>query len=44
LKLILRIYQYDESTNCIIIERVLGSIADFIEEYNNLRNYVFDEL
>ena len=44
LKVIVRIYEFDKETNCIVVERISGSAADFIEEYNRLKAIVFDEL
>jgi hypothetical protein len=38
------IRRYNKEINCILIERISGNSIDFIEEYNRIRDYVFDEL
>ena len=38
------IRRYDKEVNCIMIEKISGNSIDFIEEYNRIRSYVFDEL
>lgn len=38
------IYKYDAEYNCITIERVTGDTADFLDRYNEIQKFVFDEL